>query len=50
MSASTERRLKNNLQDSLQNPKSRVYQPTFTGYLSEQMSPEKGSVDQKPTV
>ena len=34
----------------LQNPTSRIYQPTYTGYLSEQMDPQKKSMDNKRTV
>lgn len=45
MNKATENRLENTLQQSLKNPVSRVYQPTYTGFLSEQMSPQKGAVD-----
>ena len=46
----TDKRLNHTLEQEIANPKSRVYQPTFKGFLSEQMNSEKKSVDQQPSV
>ena len=46
----TEQRLNEQLQKALNEPKSRIYQPTYQGYLADQMSPEKDAMDNKPTV
>ena len=43
-----EKRLDTELDKALKNPHDRVYQPTFAGFLSEQMSPLKRSMDNKP--
>ena len=45
-----EKRLTEQLQKAIANPTSRVYQPTYTGFLADQMSPLKGGIDNKPTV
>lgn len=50
LSPDADRRLDETLQNSLKNPQSRIYQPTFQGFLADQMSPQKGAMDNKPTV
>ena len=50
LSPSNEQRLSETFKQEIQNPKSRVYQPTFKGFLAEQMSPQKAGFDNKPTV
>lgn len=45
-----EERLQQTQQQILSNPKDRKYQPTYTGFLADQMSPKKNAVDNKPTV
>lgn len=49
LSNEVENRLKLRLQQAIQNPTSRIYQPTFTGYLSEQMDPMKKAFDNQPS-
>ena len=50
MSKQANMRLNQQLQTEIDNPTSRELQPTFKGFLSEQMSPQKGAVDNKPTT
>ena len=46
----TEQRLNEQLQKALNQPHSRIYQPTYKGFLADQMSPEKDAMDNQPTV
>ena len=50
LSDTAERRLNDTLHKALENPKSRVYNNTFQGFLADQMDTQKEAVDNKPTV
>lgn len=50
LSPESNMRLTQQLQTEIENPKSRKLQPTFKGFLSEQMSPGKGAIDNQPTT
>ena len=50
LSEKAEKRLNEEFEKHVQNPASRIYQPTYKGYLAEQMHPHKGAVDNQPKV
>lgn len=50
LSPESNMRLTQQLQNEIDYPKSRKLQPTFKGFLSEQMSPEKPAIDNLPTT
>mmetsp|Transcript_5519 Transcript_5519/g.7381 ORF Transcript_5519/g.7381 Transcript_5519/m.7381 type:complete len:211 (+) Transcript_5519:709-1341(+) len=50
LSEKTEQRLNQQLQKAIENPTSRIFQPTYQGFLADQMSPQKNAIDNKPTV